>query len=101
MTDGSLLNIFTTDVFRFTDHDVVNALLERAWDSGLIIMVLDINNGLDEVSVHLRRIFKQSDENILVLCELNNTISIIKEVSEIAVTKCGSVSCMLATVCLR
>ena len=65
----------------FSDVYVIDSLMNNLWGLAVKVMILEIKDDIEEVIVALRQMVKPANENMLLLCDLNNTQLIISEVN--------------------
>ena len=55
--------------------------MNKLWGLAVKVMILEIKDDIEEVFVALRQMVKPVNENMLLLCDMNNTRLIISEVN--------------------
>ena len=55
--------------------------MNKLWGLAVKVMILEIKDDIEEVIVALRQMVKPVNENMLLLCDMNNTRLIISEVN--------------------
>ena len=65
----------------FSDVYIIDSLMNKLWGLAVKVMILEIKDDIEEVFVALRQMVKPVNENMLLLCDMNNTRLIISEVN--------------------